>query len=30
VVDLALGDQLGQDTDGVLDGGVRVDTVLVV
>jgi hypothetical protein len=30
VVDLARGDQLGQDTDGVLDWGVRVDTVLVV
>ena len=30
VPDLALGDQLGQGADGVLDGRVRVDPVLVV
>ena len=30
VADLALGDQLGQRADGVLDRGVRVDPVLVV
>ena len=30
VADLALGDQLGQSADGLLDGGVRVDPVLVV
>ena len=30
VQDLALGDQLGQGADGVLDGRVRVDPVLVV
>ena len=30
VADLALGDQLGQGADGVLDGGLRVDPVLVV
>ena len=30
VQDLALGDQLGQGADGVLDRGVRVDPVLVV
>jgi hypothetical protein len=30
VPDLALGDQLGQGADGVLDGCVRVDSVLVV
>jgi hypothetical protein len=30
VADLALGDELGQRTDGVLDGRVRVDPVLVV
>ena len=30
VADLALGDQLGQRADGVLDGRVRVDPVLVV
>jgi hypothetical protein len=30
VQDLALGHQLGQGADGVLDRGVRVDSVLVV
>jgi hypothetical protein len=30
VADLALGDQLGQSADGVLDGGLRVDTVLAL
>ena len=30
MADLALGDQLGQGADGVLDGGVGVDAVLVV
>jgi len=30
VADLALGDQLGQRPDGVLDRRVRVDPVLVV
>jgi hypothetical protein len=30
VADLALGDQLGQGADGALDGGLRIDPVLVV
>jgi hypothetical protein len=30
VQDLALGDQVGQCADGVLDRGARVDAVLVV
>jgi hypothetical protein len=30
VADLAVGHQLGQSADGVLDGGARVDAVLVV
>ena len=30
VADLALGDELGQRADGILDGRVRVDPVLVV
>jgi hypothetical protein len=30
VADLALGDQVGQGADGLLDGRVRVDPVLVV
>ena len=30
VADLALGDELRQGADGVLDGGLRIDAVLVV
>ena len=30
VADLAVGDQLGEGPDGVFDGGLRVDAVLVV
>ena len=30
MADLALGDELGQGADGLLDGGLRVDAVLVV
>ena len=30
VSDLALGDQLGHAADGVLDGGLRIDPVLVI
>jgi hypothetical protein len=30
VADLALGDQLGQRADGILDRGFRIDAVLIV